>query len=80
MIFHRHKFGEIKDGYQYCEKCGLAKLAPIPLCQHEYKVIERYESFEIYSPKDPLQFYTGPNKPIIVYVSECTKCGDVRKN
>jgi hypothetical protein len=36
-MFHRHKYGKVEDGYQYCIKCGKAILAPVAKCQHVWK-------------------------------------------
>ena len=65
MIFHRHKWGPIDGGYQYCKKCGLAS------CVHEYELIKEIEFKVAFTLGDPNL------KPHVEYVSRCKNCGDI---
>lgn len=61
-----HKFGTVqKDGYQYCEKCGKAILAP---CKHDWKAHSSYTL---------VQWGSVATGRILVY--ECQKCKAIRK-
>jgi len=64
MIHFTHKFGEIKDGYQYCVICGIAGVAP---CVHNWEI---YSRTDIYG-KDEL-----PNNSILT--QKCVKCGELQ--
>ena len=61
----RHKYGRVqKDGYQYCEKCGRAEIAP---CKHKW--FER----EVMG----LKYWGSPSGKIIVF--ECLTCKAIRQ-
>lgn len=65
-----HKWDEnIKDGYQYCKKCGLA--IPVP-CNHVWTVFDSYE-IERCSTKLGSMGISG-----ILHTLQCTKCGDIK--
>ena len=59
-----HKFGKVKDGYQYCEKCG--KAIPVP-CNHNWVVESKFNLHNIVS-----NYQTGTQ-----YILRCTKCGEM---
>lgn len=61
-----HKFGTVVDGYQYCEKCGLAKTAE---CPHHYVELGVFGK--------GLRFSESYYKHI--YVLQCSKCGDIKQ-
>lgn len=61
-MFCFHKYGEIKDGFQYCLKCGKAIFVKIE-CQHKWKTIR------IGNVKHGGLVYA------VNYVQECEKCG-----
>lgn len=66
-----HIYGMVQsDGYQYCEYCGKAILAPrFETCLH------KWENINTYSTSSRL---TG-NVIKITYVLRCVHCGDIRK-
>lgn len=35
--FCLHKFGKVENGYQYCQKCGIAIAAPKINCNHKWE-------------------------------------------
>lgn len=61
-MFCRHKFGSIKDNYQYCEKCG--KAIPVE-CAHKWKILHEY----------PIILF-GSHKGVL-YISQCINCGKI---
>lgn len=72
-MFCWHRYGEVKDKYQYCVKCGLAKPVkpPIPArlpteppCVHQWEKDCEIES----------RIHGGG----IGYMLRCTKCGDMK--
>lgn len=63
-LFHRHKFSEVKNGYQYCVDCGEAKTAPE--CQH------KFETIKIVHAK-----YVFLNGTATVYHLRCSLCGKI---
>lgn len=69
MFGCKHKFGKIEDGYQYCTKCGKAKAAPFRECEHKWEIINQF-SIQITD-----NWTNG-----ILYICQCTKCGDIKKN
>ena len=69
MNWCNHKYGEIKEGYQYCKKCGKAKAAPKRECEHNWSTVSQYEYSNI----------INNNINNIVYVMRCSKCGDIKK-
>lgn len=70
-MFCFHKWDEVKDGYQYCKKCGKARKAPEPKCDHEW---EEYKSYkQDYIDYDSRGFF-------IINIMKCHKCGEMKKN
>ena len=74
MTIHRHKFGPVQtDGYQYCQKCGIAtrplptRLAPCE--QHDWREIDRFER---------VNALTG-HYLVSVYVMRCAVCGEMEE-
>lgn len=65
-MFCNHKYGEVKEGYQYCLKCGRAILAP---CNHVWEIIEGKEVVSRFNS------LTG-----FFYVNRCKKCGVIDSN
>ena len=64
----KHRFGTIQaDGYQYCQKCGLAKKPP---CQHKWEVIERYSLI-----RDTR--YGDERLKARKLIKSCTLCGEI---
>lgn len=58
-----HKWGKVEEGYQYCGKCGEAKLAP---CQHKWEEESEYKK-------------TANGRVVCVgTVLQCSKCGDMK--
>lgn len=63
-----HVFGKVENGYQYCEKCGIAILAPKFVCeQHKLVLVDKIQRSMWGQPKD------------IIYVSRCVNCGEIVK-
>lgn len=62
----RHKFGEIKAGYQYCQLCGEAVLAPHPCTEfHDWDDGER------------VVVKNGSGADIgLRILQKCTQCGE----
>lgn len=60
----KHKFGEIRAGYQYCVKCG--KAIPIA-CNHTWK---------IYSASELIR----GDKAVVgqSIVLQCSRCGEMK--
>ena len=67
-FFFNHKWGEIKDGYQRCEKCGIAKKVP---CSHVFEDFRQIDCIDGYS------FSTIPTSK--VFLSKCKKCGEIKQ-
>lgn len=68
--FCSHKWGEIKEGYQYCTKCNKARAVN---CSHVLRTIA-----EVGITRD--DYYTREPKPIgTLYTQQCTKCGEIIK-
>jgi hypothetical protein len=71
-LFHCHHFGAVQpDGYQYCQGCGRAVVAPKTPpnpCQHEWKLIERVT----------LSDYLTNQQTGTIRVLQCNKCGDMK--
>lgn len=62
-----HKYGEIKEGYQYCLKCNKAYPAPPRRCEHKWVKHKNYEGTH----------WIG--KTIALgYIAICEKCGEVK--
>ena len=67
MFFHKHKWGSVEKGYQYCRSCGEAR------CVHDYELIQTIK-FE-------KGWDLGMHPEIrnhITYVSKCRQCGDIK--
>jgi len=66
-----HIYGMVqKDGYQYCEYCGKAILAPrFETCLHKWENIDTFSSTNRLSG----------NVYKITYVLKCVHCGEIRK-
>ena len=69
FCFHK-KWGEVKKGYQYCEKCGFARSVPKeidPPCSHKWTKIGNTNT-------------QGPYGNIFKnsIVLECKECGDIK--
>jgi len=58
-----HKWGEVKDGFQYCKKCGLALSIS---CNHIWNTIS--EGDIVHSDK-----IVGK-----MYIQKCKKCGEIK--
>lgn len=71
MFLCSHKFGEIKEGYQYCSICGKAILIP---CNHVWETIKHVDiiSRSVHNPS---------NERIIgcKYILKCVKCGELKE-
>jgi len=67
MFWCRHKkLSEVKNGYQYCLKCG--KAFPVP-CKHKWKRVGKFDCGTCFS-KTPSS---------ILFLYECEKCGGTRQ-
>ena len=66
---HHEKFGDIKDGYQYCLKCN--KAFPVPPKSHEHIWIE-VSQFTTENVLTHARLDT-------VYIKECRICGLMRE-
>ena len=61
-----HKWDKIEGRYQYCKKCGIARIVP---CIHDWKLIKEVDLFTWYDIK-----------PIgLVLIYECSVCKAIRK-
>lgn len=69
MFFCKHKFGGIKDGYQFCAKCN--KAVPVdPLrCQHKWDVLSEFTTTSVFNL----------NICDHVYMMKCSNCGALKK-
>lgn len=65
-----HKWGEIKNGYQYCKKCGIA--IPVP-CSHVWETINTLVTSTQYIDLNKT-VNTGE-----LYVLKCKKCGEIKE-
>lgn len=63
-MFCNHKYGKVEDGYQYCEKCGKARLVK---CNHKWEEVEVYT-----------KTYYGKSVGEI-YVLRCEHCGEMEQ-
>lgn len=68
-MFCFHKYGEIKDGYQYCSKCNKARLIP---CNHKWKVLS-HGNITRRNPYSELRVIGD------WYNLQCEKCGEVKR-
>lgn len=66
--FCLHKWSKVQeDGYQYCDTCNKAKLAPIKNCSHKW---ERKDIFNV------TNFGTTEKK---IFLYECENCGEPKQ-
>jgi len=71
MFFKRcrhERLSDVKDGYQYCEKCNKAFEAPVVECQHHW--VERANL-----NTENIRF---GNVYQIIFVLKCKKCGEIK--
>ena len=70
MIFGcNHKLGKVEnDGYQYCDKCGKASIAP---CNHDWEKMHDLESTSRLMNTGPIAF---------IYIHKCRKCSEIKKD
>lgn len=69
-MFCFHKFGEVKDGYQYCEKCGIVNMVP---CSHKWETIQVCTKFRKHE-------ITGREMEIgKIYHQKCKLCGEIQQ-
>lgn len=61
-----HKFGEIKDGYQYCIHCNLA--VPVP-CNHKWEKIKELPY--------TISHGNGRKEAYTAFVLQCKTCGTI---
>jgi len=65
-MFCFHKYGKIDErGYQYCEKCGLARHVPA-VCSHEWET------------KETLDIGYEGHRVGKIYVLQCSNCGEIK--
>ncbi len=69
MFWCKHGYDEVKDGYQYCNKCGVAIAAPRFNCNHRWVQIAKYS-------KGPTW---NDSITTIISVRECTNCGEIKQ-
>jgi uncharacterized OB-fold protein len=69
MFGCRHKYGEVKEGYQYCAKCGKAIAAPKRECEHNWIEMDKYGAGSVFNN----------NIHTYIYMMRCTKCGETKK-
>lgn len=69
-MFCSHKYREVKDGYQHCEKCGKAISAPEKICNHKWVNIEILRS---HLPRDPSILISK------IYHDRCESCGELKR-
>lgn len=69
MFGCKHKYGKIEDGYQYCEKCGLARPAPPRECEHKWVKHTEFEGGNILSNHISSH----------IYVMSCSNCGEIKQ-
>ena len=63
-----HKYGEIKNSYQYCSKCGLAKKVN---CAHRWKIIRS-------GGIDSVDFTGKRRLSGHWYHLQCEMCGEIK--
>ncbi len=67
MFGCKHKFESIiKDGYQFCNKCG--KAFPVK-CNHKWKIYEKYSTHK----------FRSSEINNVIYIMMCAHCGDIKK-
>ena len=73
-MFCLHNYGIVQeDGYQYCLKCGRAKLAPLKECSHVFEILLNE------SQTRTIPGNWGSNQ-IYIYnrtINRCKKCGKI---
>lgn len=63
-MFCNHKWGKIENGYQYCEKCGKARLVK---CNH------------LWEPFREIKVYNDLGGIYHKYIFKCKNCGKIKK-
>ena len=75
MFGCKHKYGAITDGYQYCEKCGIATTVE---CNHKWDIKESYTNTVpcmILLDDNSVQRRRTDGRS---YIMNCEKCGEVK--
>jgi len=62
-MFCFHKYGEIKNGYQYCTKCGKVIVVPVIPCNHKWEYVTTINT----------AFYSS------VMINKCVHCGIIKQ-
>lgn len=62
-----HKYGKEDNGYQYCEKCGEGIAMPQKVCNHKFKIIERFNVSNLCGGSH------------FLYLLQCEFCGEMKK-
>jgi hypothetical protein len=70
MNFCFHKFEKVENGYQYCLKCGVARVVPPIPCVHKWEEISRKDIFRAYAIHGKIT--TGQ-----LFVLKCKNCGEI---
>ena len=60
-----HKWGDVLDRRQRCERCGIARVVE---CPHAWQILEKIAGEYV--------FFGGFAK---IYIMRCKHCGDVKK-
>ena len=77
-MFCWHKWGEIKEGYQYCKRCGVAKRVK---CVHKWKKTHEHKVHHtsIYE-RNVTQAQLEKLAPDgILFILQCELCGEVTR-
>ena len=69
---YKHHFGEVKDGYQYCAKCGIARSV---LCNHKWKTIGNSQI--VRKPFGKVDNNDCQRVIGEIYILQCEKCGEI---
>lgn len=67
-MFCFHKYDVVKNNYQYCKKCGKARVVECP---------HKWETQSIYNGS--VQYDNGSSKDFVIYALSCTKCGTIKE-
>jgi len=65
-MFCIHRYNKIENNYQYCKKCGIARVV---LCAHVWQAKDKIITKFVWQKKF---METG-------YVLQCKKCGEIKK-
>ena len=69
-MFCFHKYNKVEDGYQYCKKCGKAKIVP---CSHQWEILKEISVYTSF-------FYSGSYPPNhYIFALRCSRCGNIKK-